>query len=72
MQALIDFDGWRKWKDYSQDKPENEPKEGKSKGAAKKKNRVSIGSNPSPPGPRVSIKEDMEHEGLGITDGQAS
>ena len=26
MQALIDFDGWRKWKDFSQTKPANAEK----------------------------------------------
>lgn len=24
MQALIDFDGWRKWKDFSHDKDDGE------------------------------------------------
>ena len=47
MQALIDFDGWRKWKDFSQNSPDNEsskkvPAPGKSKN---KKNRMSLGSN---------------------------
>lgn len=46
MQALIDFDGWRKWKDFSQSNTENEPSKkatapGKSKA---KKNRMSLGS----------------------------
>jgi osomolarity two-component system response regulator SSK1 len=46
MQALIDFDGWRKWKDISQT-TENAD-EGTKKVAAKKKkaNRSSIGSAP--------------------------
>jgi osomolarity two-component system response regulator SSK1 len=34
MQALIDFDGWRKWKAYSSQKPEIE--EGPKKAKAKK------------------------------------
>lgn len=40
MQALIDYDGWRKWKSYSQN---GEP-EGESSAAKKsktKKNRLS-------------------------------
>lgn len=48
MQALIDFDGWRKWKDFSQNNTEAE-KEKSGKGtvaAKKKKNRASLGSNP--------------------------
>ena len=28
MQALIDFDGWRKWKDFSQTKPADTEKKG--------------------------------------------
>lgn len=28
MQALIDFDGWRKWKDFSQTKPVGAAKTG--------------------------------------------
>ena len=48
MQALIDFDGWRKWKDFSQqpDKSAESEKDAKSKAAAKKKkaNRASLGS----------------------------
>ncbi|RYP27619.1 hypothetical protein DL767_007624 [Monosporascus sp. MG133] len=46
MQALIDFDGWRKWKDFSQKSEEDEA--GKkatsavSKAKATKKNRLSI------------------------------
>lgn len=34
MQALIDFDGWRKWKSYTSQKPEIE--EGPRKAKAKK------------------------------------
>lgn len=37
MQALIDFDGWRKWKDFSQ-----KAEEDKAKKAKAKKNRTSI------------------------------
>lgn len=37
MQALIDFDGWRKWKDFSQ-----KAEEDKAKKAKAKKNRTSL------------------------------
>jgi osomolarity two-component system response regulator SSK1 len=39
MQALIDFDGWRKWKDFSQ-KAEEDAAAAKAK--AVKKNRISM------------------------------
>ena len=49
MQALIDFDGWRKWKDFSQVQQVSIDELGgdKKKGLAKKKkgNRMSVGSN---------------------------
>ena len=38
MQALIDFDGWRKWKDFSQAKP----------AASDKKAMGAINTNKSP------------------------
>ncbi len=45
MQALIDFDGWRKWKDFSQKSEEDEVKK-KAALAAKarppKKNRFTM------------------------------
>lgn len=37
MQALIDFDGWRKWKDFSQKAEEDRAKKLKAK-----KNRTSV------------------------------
>jgi osomolarity two-component system response regulator SSK1 len=41
MQALIDYDGWRKWKDFAHTKEEAEvPK--KSSKPKKTKNRLSI------------------------------
>lgn len=67
MQALIDFDGWRKWKDFSQQTAEE--KEGKktllSSGNAskKKKNRVSLGSNPGASTSHSTIKEENEEGG---------
>lgn len=63
MQALIDFDGWRKWKDFSQNNAENEsikkvPAPGKSKA---KKNRMSLGSNAGVSGSVAkSIKEEAD------------
>ncbi len=46
MQALIDFDGWRKWKDFSQKDKEDSPKGpgksfGKSTAGGKREKRVS-------------------------------
>lgn len=44
MQALIDFDGWRKWKDFSQ-KLEEDKKSAAAASAQKartKKNRSSL------------------------------
>ncbi|KAL2758613.1 hypothetical protein ACRALDRAFT_1080373 [Sodiomyces alcalophilus JCM 7366] len=43
MQALIDFDGWRKWKDFSQDGDDTEATKKPSAAKAKaKKNRQSM------------------------------
>ena len=45
MQALIDFDGWRKWKEISQEAEENEAAKKAAVVAAKaksKKNRSSM------------------------------
>jgi len=59
MQALIDFDGWRKWKDFSQNNTEEKDK--KAVTAKKnKKNRMSVGSNPGASSSRVTIKEENE------------
>lgn len=46
MQALIDFDGWRKWKDFSQKAIEDETakKATAAKVKASKKNRLSMTS----------------------------
>jgi osomolarity two-component system, response regulator SSK1 len=62
MQALIDFDGWRKWKDFSQNNTENESSKktaaaGKSKA---KKNRMSLGSASGGSSVNKSIKEEGE------------
>ena len=44
MQALIDFDGWRKWKDFSQKAAESEAakKAAAASKAKAKKNRTSL------------------------------
>jgi osomolarity two-component system, response regulator SSK1 len=44
MQALIDFDGWRKWKDFSRAKDESEAASKKAAAAKAKvkKNRNSL------------------------------
>ncbi|PVH76334.1 hypothetical protein DL98DRAFT_562054 [Cadophora sp. DSE1049] len=63
MQALIDFDGWRKWKDFSQ-QADTEDKSG-SKSAKlsaankKKKNRSSLGANPGGSTSRLAIQEEV-------------
>lgn len=46
MQALIDFDGWRKWKDFSQKAQEAEV--AKKAAAAKAKARKDKGRLPTP------------------------
>lgn len=76
MQALIDYDGWRQWKDFSQDHKEDDCKDGKGKGAMgttsylggkKKKNKVGVGSNVAAPSSHVTIKEEMEPVGSEIS-----
>ena len=42
MQALIDFDGWRKWKDLSQKGEETDAAKKASAKAKAKKNRLSL------------------------------
>jgi hypothetical protein len=74
MQALIDYDGWRQWKDFSQDHKDDENKDGKGNGSTghgtptfgnkKKKNRMSVGSNAGAPTSHVTIKEETEPVGL--------
>ena len=58
MQALIDFDGWRKWKDFSQGGGE----EGKGKKVVKGNKRKSLGAVAGGSSSRVnvSIKEEVE------------
>ncbi|RDW66937.1 hypothetical protein BP5796_09686 [Coleophoma crateriformis] len=67
MQALIDFDGWRKWKDFSQAKDESTLAENKKKDKTgevdkkkrKKNNRSSLGSIGGAAAAK-SIKEENE------------
>jgi osomolarity two-component system response regulator SSK1 len=44
MQALIDFDGWRKWKDFSQSGDDEAAKKAASAKSKTKKNRSSLTS----------------------------
>lgn len=68
MQALIDFDGWRKWKDFSQQGNLDAEKEkaSKSLSAAKKKkaNRTSLGSNPGGSTSRLAVHEESPENGV--------
>jgi osomolarity two-component system response regulator SSK1 len=59
MQALIDFDGWRKWKDFSQNVEEENKKPTVNKTKAKK-NRMSLGSSSNGVGASSSIMEELE------------
>lgn len=48
MQALIDFDGWRKWKDFSQERTAGELAKKTATAAAKakaKRNRSSLSAS---------------------------
>jgi osomolarity two-component system response regulator SSK1 len=60
MQALIDFDGWRKWKDFSQQGNLEADKGGKALATAKRKkaNRTSLGSNPGGSTSRLAVHEE--------------
>ncbi|KIN08081.1 hypothetical protein OIDMADRAFT_99993 [Oidiodendron maius Zn] len=78
MQALIDYDGWRQWKDFSQDGGrEDDSKDSKVKGSAgsggsggkKKKHRPSAGSSPSASNSQILTKELGEPVGLGVDSG---
>ena len=67
MQALIDFDGWRKWKDFPSNQPNGDEKAEKKALANKKKkgNRVSVGSNGGASTSRLSIKEEGNEDAGG-------
>lgn len=47
MQALIDFDGWRKWKDYSEKAEETDAAKKAAAKAKTKKNRASLNMTPA-------------------------
>ncbi len=68
MQALIDFDGWRKWKDFSSSQ---QGKEDEKKTTAKKKkgNRISVGSNAAASSSQVRLTIREEGEGEGVDGG---
>lgn len=63
MQALIDFDGWRKWKDFSQQADTEDKAASKSAKLSaankKKKNRSSLGANPGANSSRLAIQEEV-------------
>lgn len=45
MQALIDFDGWRRWKDFTKQAEAESDKNKSTLLAKKKKNRNSLGAS---------------------------
>lgn len=49
VQALIDFDGWRKWKDFSQKAEEDDAakKAAAAKTKANKKTRLAVNTLPT-------------------------
>lgn len=55
MQALIDFDGWRKWKDFSQLKEDESKKAAAAAVKTKKNKRMSLGSNSGAPPSSVAM-----------------
>jgi len=69
MQALIDFDGWRKWKDFSQATTDEGAEKKKIAAKKKAKDRRSLGSNPGAGSSRVTIPE--ENEGDTSSNGRA-
>jgi osomolarity two-component system response regulator SSK1 len=79
MQALIDYDGWRQWKDFSQDNRDDESKDSKKGSsnsgtsiAKKKKHRPSAGSSPSASTSHISTKDINEPVGLGVDGAEGS
>jgi osomolarity two-component system response regulator SSK1 len=64
MQALIDFDGWRKWKDFSakEDEVNTAAAAKKASLAKKKKNRSSFGAASATAGATIR-EEDGEGSG---------
>jgi osomolarity two-component system response regulator SSK1 len=81
MQALIDYDGWRQWKDFSQDgSRDDDSKDSKLKGSTgsgssggkKKKHKPSAGSSPSASNSQMSTKDNSDPVGLGVDSGDSS
>lgn len=56
MQALIDFDGWRKWKDFDADKAAKEKK-------AKRLSRASVEGPPRSPRPGAATETSAQNNG---------
>jgi len=64
MQALIDFDGWRKWKDFSQAKPAIADNSKKSTGA---NNAIYKSPKANPNGKvQTPVKREKEKMSLGL------
>ncbi|KAJ5035021.1 uncharacterized protein L3040_008283 [Drepanopeziza brunnea f. sp. 'multigermtubi'] len=66
MQALIDFDGWRKWKDFSQQAADQDKEAKSAKLAAvgkKKKKKTSLGSNAGGPVATSTNRSAITEEG---------
>ena len=61
MQALIDFDGWRKWKDLSQAKPTTAEKKAAAAGNVNKSPKASLNGKLPPP-----AKKEREKMTLGL------
>ncbi|THZ79719.1 hypothetical protein D6C84_07761 [Aureobasidium pullulans] len=61
MQALIDFDGWRKWKDFDADKAAKEKK-------AKRLSRASAEGPPRSPRPGAATEASAQNNGEATND----
>ena len=62
MQALIDFDGWRKWKDFSSTQPDSAADKKSALEKKKKKNRTSLGSVSAASSSRLNLTGVREEE----------
>lgn len=62
MQALIDFDGWRKWKDFSSTQPDSAADRKSALDKKKKKNRTSLGSVAGASSSRLNFGNVREEE----------
>ena len=66
MQALIDFDGWRKWKDFASDPAVSKPAEKPLKEKKTKRiSRASVDGMPPPPPPPRSPQVPNQEDGGG-------